>query len=153
MRTGALLSTEMRNDGGSPKSNYEVGLTRAINVPLPALRLKSRLFRWFSFLSRVPLPSIKVALFLLRHLHSSCSLCCNSPSNSPRRTGITNGLSLFSTRNNKTLRCCSIFSSKCTWEDVCALCTWEYGVFIQTPTKREVFCSISNLVVSSVEHA
>lgn len=34
MRTGALLSTEMRNDGGSPKSNYKVSLT---NQPFTGL--------------------------------------------------------------------------------------------------------------------
>lgn len=34
MRTGALLSTEMRNDGGSPKSNYKVSLT---NQPFAGL--------------------------------------------------------------------------------------------------------------------
>lgn len=34
---GALLSTEMRNDGGSPKSNYKVGLTNQPYICLSQL--------------------------------------------------------------------------------------------------------------------
>lgn len=101
MRTGALLSTEMRNDGGSPKSNYKVSLT---NQPFICLSQRNASeeslldFPVFFILriSCVLLPQegdgwFVLCLFLL-HLHNGRALRCNSPSDFlfPRSNDVTN---------------------------------------------------------------
>ena len=61
MRTGALLSTEMRNDGGSPKSNYKVSLTNQPFIRLSQLNASEQ--------NRLDFP----AIFIL------CLVCVSLP--------------------------------------------------------------------------
>lgn len=62
-------------------------------------------------------------LLLLHHLHDGRSPRWNSPGDFFFQEVMTwpTGLSWLLNCSNKTLRCCSIYSLKCTWEDVSAL--------------------------------
>ena len=85
MRTGALLSTEMRNDGGSPKSNYKVSLTNQPFICLSLLNASEEKRRNFPVifilsLSCILLPQKGDGWFVLcLLLRNSCSLQCNLP--------------------------------------------------------------------------
>ncbi len=121
MRTGALLSTEMRNDGGSLKSNYKVSLTNQPVICLSQLNASEEKSLNFTvifclYILCVLLPPkgdgwfvLCLLLFLLLHLHlhSSRSLRCNSPSDFffPRSNDMTNGLSWLLNCSNFEMLC------------------------------------------------
>ena len=141
MRTGALLSTEMRNDDGSPKSNYKVGLTNQPFIRLSQLNASEEKNPNFSLSFMCSASSEKKVTVGLSCASSSSSTTYtlaalfDAPPTvtfSPRSNKITSGLSWL-------LQHCEMLFDlffKCAWEDVCALCN-EYS--FRLPPSVKIF--------------